>query len=32
VELNGIATLRASDYARVFVTSLTFRTGDSRYD
>jgi hypothetical protein len=31
VELNGIATLRAVDQARVFVTSLTFRTGDARY-
>lgn len=31
VELNGIATLRPADQARVFVTSLTFRTGDARY-
>ena len=31
VELNGIATLRAQDGARVFVTSLAFRTGDTRY-
>jgi hypothetical protein len=31
VEMTGIATLRAADQARVFVTSLTFRTGDSRY-
>lgn len=31
VELNGIATLRSSDNARVFVTSFTFRTGDTRY-
>ena len=31
VEMNGIATLRQSDKARVFVTSLTFRTGDARY-
>lgn len=31
VEMNGIATLRQSDQARVFVTSLTFRTGDARY-
>ena len=31
VEMNGIATLRAADQARVFVTSLTFRTGDDRY-
>jgi hypothetical protein len=31
VEMNGIATLRPADNARVFVTSLTFRTGDARY-
>lgn len=31
VELDGIATLRASDDARVFVTSCRFRTGDERY-
>jgi hypothetical protein len=31
VEINGIANLRPSDNARVFVTSLTFRTGDARY-
>lgn len=31
VELDGIATLRASDDARVFVTSCRFRTGDDRY-
>lgn len=31
VEMNGIATLRAEDQARVFVTTLTFRTGDARY-
>jgi uncharacterized protein DUF3237 len=31
VEMNGIATLRPADDARVFVTSLTFRTGDARY-
>ena len=31
VELDGIATLRPSDQARVFVTSMTFRTGDARY-
>lgn len=31
VEMNGIATLRPSDQARVFVTSLAFRTGDARY-
>ena len=31
VEMNGIANLRESDKARVFVTSFTFRTADSRY-
>lgn len=31
VEMTGIATLRTADQARVFVTSLTFRTGDARY-
>ena len=31
VELDGIATLRPSDQARVFVTTLRFRTGDERY-
>jgi hypothetical protein len=31
VEMNGLANLRASDNARVFATSLTFRTGDARY-
>lgn len=31
VELDGIATLRESDKARVFVTSMTFRVGDARY-
>jgi hypothetical protein len=31
VELDGIATLRASDEARVFVTACRFRTGDERY-
>ncbi len=31
VEMNGIATLRARDNARVFVTSLAFRTGDPRH-
>jgi hypothetical protein len=31
VELDGIAILRASDNARVFVTSCRFRTGDERY-
>lgn len=31
VELDGIATLRLHDRARVFVTSARFRTGDERY-
>lgn len=31
MELDGIATLRASDEARVFVTACRFRTGDERY-
>ncbi len=31
LEMNGIATLRPADHARVFVTSMTFRTGDPRY-
>lgn len=31
VELDGVATLRSSDNARVFVTSVRFRTGDDRY-
>jgi hypothetical protein len=31
VELDGIATLRGSDQARVFVTACRFRTGDERY-
>jgi hypothetical protein len=31
IEMNGIATLRPVDQARVFVTSVTFRTGDPRY-
>jgi hypothetical protein len=31
VEFDGIATLRPSDNARVFVTSCRFRTGDERY-
>ena len=31
LELDGIATLRASDGARVFVTACRFRTGDERY-
>ena len=31
IELDGIATLREADGARVFVTSWRFRTGDERY-
>ena len=31
VEMDGIATLRVEDGARVFVTSCRFRTGDGRY-
>jgi hypothetical protein len=31
VEMNGIATLRESDKARVFVTTFMFRTADPRY-
>jgi len=31
VELDGVATLRPSDGARVFVTACRFRTGDERY-
>lgn len=31
VELDGIATLREEDQARVFVTTFRFRTGDGRY-
>jgi hypothetical protein len=31
VELDGIAMLRESDDARVFVTAARFRTGDERY-
>jgi hypothetical protein len=31
VELDGVAMLRASDNARVFVTGCRFRTGDARY-
>lgn len=30
VELDGIATLREEDGARVFVTTMRFRTGDDR--
>ena len=31
VQLDGIATLRQSDKARVFVTTFRLRTGDDRY-
>lgn len=31
VEMDGISVLRTSDEARVFTTSLTFRTGETRY-
>lgn len=31
VELDGLASLRESDQARVFVTSFRFQTGDQRY-
>ncbi len=31
VKLDGIATLRQDDDARVFVTTFRFRTGDERY-
>jgi hypothetical protein len=31
IELDGIATLREADAARVFVTSCRFRTGDARH-
>jgi hypothetical protein len=31
VELDGIATLRESDQARVFLTTFRCRTGDDRY-
>jgi hypothetical protein len=31
VELDGIATLRPADEARVFVTACRFRTGEERY-
>jgi hypothetical protein len=31
VELDGIATLREEDGARVFMTTFRFRTGDDRY-
>lgn len=32
VEIDGIATLRTEDGARVFVTACRFRTGDERYE
>jgi hypothetical protein len=31
VEMDGVATLRAADRARVFVTTVRLRTGDARY-
>lgn len=31
IELDGIATLRPEDKARVFVTTVRFRTGSDRY-
>lgn len=31
LELDGLATLRPEDEARVFVTTCRFRTGDERY-
>jgi hypothetical protein len=31
IELDGVATLRPVDKARVFVTSVRFRAGDERY-
>jgi hypothetical protein len=31
IELDGVATLRESDSARVFVTTFRFRTSDERY-
>ncbi len=31
VELDGVATLRRSDNARIFVTGCRFRTGDERH-
>jgi hypothetical protein len=31
VEMDGVATLRAADGARVFMTTCRFRTGDERY-
>jgi hypothetical protein len=32
VEIDGLATLRQEDSARVFLTMCRFRTGDDRYD
>jgi hypothetical protein len=32
IELEGVATLRTSDQARVFVTSFRCRSGDERYE
>jgi len=32
VEIDGLATLRQEDSARVFLTTCRFRTGDDRYD
>jgi hypothetical protein len=31
IEIDGVATLRQEDGARVFVTACRFRTGDERY-
>jgi Protein of unknown function (DUF3237) len=31
VELDGLATLRESDEARIFVAAVRFRTGEARY-
>ncbi len=31
VTLDGVATLRDRDQARVFITTFRFRTGDARY-
>lgn len=31
IELDGLATLRPEDGARVFITTCRFRTGDERY-
>jgi len=32
VEIDGVATLRQEDSARVFLTACRFRTGDERHD